>query len=190
MKTLYESILDDIDRTLAEGDEYKEVSHTFNWIAGRCTIIEVRAIKGGVRKNLEELIGKKHKDRTFYIGPISDRIYNGLDKKLKPENASFRSRMFNWLAAIILETKFDEPIETLNQFVISKGVEKHLNETLNELCIDDDKKFLSQVYYNSFQGRFEVHICIQSKSNPRHPAPTLTILTFEAAEAWLKNRIK
>lgn len=187
--SLYESILNDIETTIESAEYFNDLSYKFNWIAGQCTYVETRAIKGGVKKNLEEIIGKKQKDIDYYIGPIVDRIYKyGLDIKKLFRKASYKSSKLIWLAAIILETKFDEPVETLNSWEISKGIETHINKTLNNLCLDDDKKFSSQALYNSHIDRFEVFINVQSKSNPKYPAPALIILRFDASVHWLKNR--
>ena len=185
--SLYEGILDDVETNLADGDELMEHMKTLSWIAGTSIDKTYRDMPGGIQKNIEALIGKKHPDRTYYMGPIIDRIENQYSNIIVEHSANFKTRMFSWLNAIVMNTKFDKPVINVPRHAIAIQAAKTLLETLNDLRIEGVTDEFD-VYILNFGWRaLELTLMIKKKlENGSYKKYRLCTLKFDISEEYNK----
>ena len=186
MKTLYESILDDINISMEKGDVLIDSMKTFSWIAGIYPIQLYKDIPGGMKKNVELLIGKKQKDIKYWFGPICDRIVKKYDTILVEKTAKYRTDFFNWINAIVLNTKFKNNVEEEHIYGICHEIAFNLANTLNEMRLEGVKDKFEVTYFEVKDGMLSFTLLIKNDSTGRRNR--LCKCSFVISEEFYKNR--
>ena len=106
MKTLKESLLSDIEDTLNAGDVTADEMCKLNYRLQYFNTHSSNAIRGGRSKLVEKYFGKK-------LEPIEASLYVPFarDSKLARKGTKKYSKSSEWFEAIILNTKYDDPID-------------------------------------------------------------------------------
>lgn len=106
MKSLKESLLSDIEDTLTNGDTTIDEMCKLNYRLYYFNTHNSKAIRGGRSKLVEKYFGKK-------LEPVeaSIRVPFARDTELARKGTRKYNKPTEWFEAIILNTKYDEPID-------------------------------------------------------------------------------
>lgn len=140
MKTLYniyEGLLSDIDSTLNNSDDYIDSMHHLNWRLTHYDTKNFRAVSGGRKGVVEKYFGKNLEKIS-----ASTHIPYSKDYELAKKNTRAYDTPAMWLEAIILNTKYDAPIDdTLKRTVVSpyKIIDDKLEYEFNSRLLPEYK---------------------------------------------------
>lgn len=138
MKSLRESLLSDIEDTLSAGDATADEMCKLNYRLHYFNTHSSKAIRGGRSKLVEKYFGKK-------LEPIEASLYVPFarDSKLARKGTRKYNKSAEWFEAIILNTKYDEPIDNvLKQRLNSpyKIIDDKLEYEFNSRLLPEYKK--------------------------------------------------
>ena len=163
MKSLYESILANVEDTLHNGDITIEDMHKLHHLYKLSWPIEsFRDVKGGFGYIFKNYFPKKPIPvKSKYIGLPIKHLSNHMMHSFEKYNAEY-------LAAIILNTKFEKPFESydMTNYNDYKYIEKTIENNLNSYLKDEYKNFKSSkkglsllsTYINYHRLYFSVNI--------------------------------
>lgn len=138
MKSLKESLLSDIEDTLKSGDVTADEMCKLNYRLQYYNTHSSKAIRGGRSKLIEKYFGKK-------LEPIeaSFSVPFARDSKLARKNTKKHNKSSIWFEAIILNTKYDNPIDdVLTRTVIYpyKPIDDKLEYEFNSRLLPEYRK--------------------------------------------------
>jgi hypothetical protein len=163
MKSLYESILSDIETNVKIGDEHIEDAHKLHYSYKLTWPIQTfRAVEGGLGYIFKTYFPKKPIPiKSKHIGLPIKYLNNHMIRSFERYNTEY-------LATIILNTKFEKPFESydMTNYNDYKYVEKTIEDNLNSYLKDEYKNFKSSkkglpllsVYINYHRLYFNVNI--------------------------------
>ena len=137
MKTLRESLLSGIEDTINKGNDHIDEMCRLNWRMTYYDTTNFKAVPGGRKFIVEKYFGKK-------LEPISATMYVTFLKNydLAKKNEKVYKTPAMWFEAIILNTKYDEPIDyCLKQTNIApnKSIDDKLEYELNSRLLPEYK---------------------------------------------------
>ena len=158
MKSLIESILADIEDNITKGDENIESRCKLNWLFSyyktayiRSDVNETNTIKKYFGKKLEKI-------------PVSLHVAYKQDYKLAKKFKRIINSPSMWFEAIILNSKFDEPIEEIfknnNIVKVEQLVKSKIEHEINSRLLPEYKYL-----YNEYQCVIKAMVSIIKTAN-------------------------
>lgn len=137
MKSLIESILSDIEDTINKGDENVDARCHLNWRMTYYSTTNFKTVPGGRKSIVEKYFGKK-------LEPIHATMHVPFSRNydLAKKNEKEYKTPAMWFEAIILNTKYDAPIDYClkNTYIAPyKSIDDKLEYELNSRLLPEYK---------------------------------------------------